>query len=186
MKILQPFLELIGKIGEVFGALSSVFSDIAGGVITSLVEIIVVLIDTALKPLFQMLDTFIKFIDGIKVAIQDFITKLTFGLVKFNKTTLASTEAVKADLKSSLDTWETSGTETATERSARLASEAANSAKEAAEGFSISIGAFLDDLGKGIAGIFSSIGKFLGDTWESAKKWGSDAWSSITKFGSDT
>jgi len=186
LKILQPFLELIGKIGEVFGALSSVFSDIAGGVITSLVEIIVVLIDTALKPLFQMLDAFIKFIDGIKVAIQDFITKLTFGLVKFNKTSLASTEAVEADLKSSLDTWETSGTETATERSARLAAEAANSAKEAAEGFSWNISAFLDDLRKGLSSIFDNIGKFFGNVWEGVKKWGSDAWSSITKFGSDT
>ena len=138
------------------------FSDIAGGVITSLVEIIVTLIDTALKPLFQMLDMFIKFIDDIKKAIQDFITKLTFGVIKFNKTSLASTEAVKSDLKSSLDTWETSGTETATERSARLAAEAANSAKEAAEGFSVNIGAFLNDLGKGLLGIFDSIGKPLG------------------------
>lgn len=185
LMILQPFLELIGKIGEVFEALSSIFSDIAGGVIASLVEIIVTLIDTALKPLFRMLDMFIKFIDNIKKAIQDFITELTFGVIKFNKTSLASTEAVKADLKSSLDTWETSGTETATERSARLAAEAANSAKEAAEGFSWNIGAFLDDLRNGLSGIFSGIREFFGNTWESVKKWGSDAWSSITKVASN-
>ena len=175
LKVLLPVIELLGKLLEVFSAISSIFSDTLMGVMTSIFDIIIELVDMALKPVIAWLNKLIEFIDGIKLAIQNFITELTFGIITFNKTTLASTEAIKADLKSSLDTWETSGSENTSERQATLAAEAANSAKEAAEGFSLNIGAFLDDLGKGIAGIFNS----LGNIWEDLKAWGSESWDTV-------
>src|SRR5690606_28959830 len=110
-------------------------------------------------------------------------TALTFGLVTFERTTLASTEAEKTGFKSSLDTWETSGTETASERQARLAAEAAESAskaseeaRRASESFSVKIKEFLSTLGEGISKVVGKVMEGISTAWKSIKDGVVSAW----------
>jgi hypothetical protein len=179
LKVLLPVIELLGKLQEVFSAISSIFTDVLMGAMTSVFNILIELVDTALKPVIAWLNKLIEFIEGIKLAVQNFITDLTGGIITFNKTTLASTEAIKADLKSSLDTWETSGSENASERQAELAAEASMSAAEAASMFKAKIDEFLTALVSVLSKAWESIRSFFGDAWNSFKDNAANVWNNV-------
>ena len=179
LKVLLPVIELLGKLNEVFSAISSIFTDVLMGVMTSFFDIIIELVDMALKPVIAWLNKLIEFIDGIKLAIQNFITELTGGIITFNKTTLASTEAIKADLKSSLDKWETSGSENASERQAELAADASQSAAEAASKFKAKIDEFLTALVAVLSKAWESIRSFFEDAWNSFKDNAANVWNNV-------
>lgn len=185
LKVLQPFVELIGKLFQAFKEMQKLFSDIVSGIITSIVEMLVTLVDIALRPLLSLLDKFISIIEKLKVTIQDFITKITAGVIQFNKTTLASTEAIKADMKTSLDTWEISGKETASERSAKLAAEAAGSAATAANKFSGNIKSFLRTLEEETRKLFKGSDNMFSQAWTNIKLLGESAWNRVGEVASD-
>lgn len=179
LKLLKPLFDIIGKLLEVIQAISSVFTDTAMGIMTSLMDIILELVNVAIKPLLDVLDKVIEFIERIKVAIQDFITKITGGLIKFDKQSIASTAGKQVPdeekIKTSLDTWETSGQETEAERQARLSAEAAASAAEAANASKESM-AGLGDIFRGIGETFVKSAK---EAWEKISQIATNVWSGI-------
>lgn len=176
LKLLKPLFDIIGKRLEVVQALYSIFSDTAMGIMTSLMDIVIELVNVAIKPLLDVLDKVIEFIERIKVAIQDFITKITGGLIKFDKQSIASTTGKQTEkIKTSLDTWETSGQETAAEKQARLAAEAAASAAEAANASKESM-AGLGDIFRGIGETFVKSAK---EAWEKISQIAANVWNGI-------
>lgn len=106
LKILSPVVALISKLVEVFNSLFSVFNDTLFGIVQSIMYLIIELVDSAIRPLIEMLNPLIAFFETIKQKIQDFITTITGGLITFDRA-IASTSAMRGDYKSSLDTWET-------------------------------------------------------------------------------
>lgn len=171
LKILKPLAELIGKIAEVSAAFSSIFTDTFMGIIESITSLFVELVDMAIKPLLEILQPVIEFFNTIKRVIQDFITTVSFGLIRFDKS-LTTTNATKAEsIKSSLDVWETTGGETPAERSARLAAEAADSAAMAAENTywsSQGLGSSLSGIGDTIGRLGDSLGNLVSTTAQAA------------------
>lgn len=159
VKILKPIFELIGKIGAVLGSIISIFSDTLLGIMDSLAEVLINLVDMAIRPLLEILEPVIEFFNNLKDTIQNFITTLTAGFITFDND-MTSTDAVKADYKSSLDSWETSGGHTAYENKQLEESKKTNQ--------------LLGWLGE----VFQGVGDFLGDVIHAvgnAIKWVLDA-----------
>ena len=133
VKLLQPLMDLIGKLLELSSAISGVVNDTLMGIMNSLMQIILELTSSALEPLLWALDKAIEFFEKLETKIQDFITNLTKGAIKFDRKTLAATTGSKQEkIRTSLDTWQTTGGETAAEKQARLAAEATEDAAESA------------------------------------------------------
>ena len=159
VKILKPIFELIGKIGAVLGSITSIFSDTLLGIMDSLAEVLIHLVDMAIRPLLEILEPVIEFFNNLKDTIQNFITTLTAGFITFDND-MTSTDAIKADYKSSLDSWETSGGHTAYENKQLEESKKTNQ--------------LLGWLGE----VFQGVGDFLGDVIHAvgnAIKWVLDA-----------
>lgn len=195
VKLLEPIAKILGAVINVLVEIQSIFTDLWSGVLTSIFDTILQLIDEALKPLLEWIDKVIQFFENLKEKIQDFITSITGGLIKFNKTSLASTTGKKAanGIKTSLDVWQTSGGEKATEKSARLAAEAADSAAQASKSTlesTTSLGDFVQGMPESILGIaknaWTAIEDYAKTAWSTVKDVASTVWSDIRTFASQT
>lgn len=184
--ILQPILQFVS-------AIVSAFDDIGLDMINRFADRLTAFSDRTLKPLLEWLTKMIGVFDSFRVKVQDFVTEITGGLIKFSKaTTLSTTGQRYEDFKTSLDTWEQSGQETATEKAARLAAEAAGSAKDSAlatEDATITFGDFLrgswDWIKQTAASVGGWISKVAKDVWSDVKGFALDSWDAVTGFAKD-
>lgn len=133
LQALQPITKLVGKVIELNNSMYSIVSSVFTGAIESVIITLVELVEVGIKPFLEILQPVIDFFNELRKVIEDFITSITFGLVKFGKPLASTTGNRKELMKSSLDTWETSGEETALEKSARLALEASEASAEASK-----------------------------------------------------
>lgn len=187
LKLLKPLMDIVGKLLELSNAISNVLGDTLMGIMNSLMQIILQLTSSALKPLLDLLDKAIEFFEKLETKIQDFITNLTKGAIRFDRKTLAATTGSKQDkIRTSLDTWQTTEGETAAEKQARLAAEAAEDAAESARGFRALLeaaGAKIADwgakIGEGAKEAWGKITGFAKGMWADAGKWASAAWDNV-------
>ncbi len=183
-KMTTPIVKILVKIGEVFDKIGMIVYDLINGSMVSFMDTFMPIIEGVVNAIVWVLDKVINLIDKFKKGLEKLITTLTFGLVKFDRTTSASTTGdLKKTYKSSLDTWETSGSETATEKNARLMAEASEQMAESARTLGMGSGNLLKDLKGFVTTLFSrfkefgdKIVSFAGDAWEWTKSIAGNVW----------
>lgn len=183
LKILEPMFRVMEKYAEVSEAISNIFTDTFIGIMNSFYETVFVLIDMGIKPLLEWLDKLIAFFDQLKTRVQDFITDISGGLIRFDKATIATTTASKKEnFRTSLDVWQTAGEETAAEKQARLAAEASQHAKETAD----TLQYLLSGIGEKFKELGGKVAEGAREAWENVKGWAKDTWNSIGSFARTT
>lgn len=213
LKMTTPIVKILVKIGEVFDKIRMIVYDLMNGLMVSFMNTFMPIIEGVVNGIVWALDKVVNLIDKFKKGLEKLITTLTFGLVKFDRTTSASTTGdLKKTYKSSLDTWETSGTETATEKNARLMAEASEQMAESARTLGMGSGNLLQDLRGFVTTLFSRFKEFgdkiidfagstcdwikttagnvwewiknvAGGFWETMKSFGTSIWNSIKSAG---
>ncbi len=183
LKILEPLFKVLEKLMEVSEAISNIFGDTFMGIMNSFYEILFALIDMAIKPLLEWLNKLIEFFDTLKTKIQDFITKISGGLIKFDKDTIATTTASKKEnFRTSLDVWQTSGDESAEAKKARLEQESA----ERLASVTAQLQSLFSGLGDKLKDIGGKIAEGAKEAWENIKGWAKGMWDSVGSFARNT